>query len=191
MPAASATSRDCITLHQPYASLVAAGRKRVLEFIARWAVPQNGELFIHASSSLLWIDRMMKDRTARMVKLKKDTLEAFEWGDSHLPEFPLGAVIGRCSVQHEPFQLDEDNLDHDFPFYTDRKTERKWDRWAVILEDAAMFKDIYPIPGQKNIWPWESPVDWKDKLEAYTGRRDNEKLAHLIDMERVIRPKVD
>ena len=161
----------CLSLYQPWASLMAAGVKRVET--RSWATPHRGPLLIHASRT--WTRELVK--VARLGPAFKVALEAMgvTWthgGGNRLarPSLQLGAVIGRVEVV-ECFRTEDlghigfdaatvrrpagggpisvplliDDTERAFGDYTPR-------RWAWLCENAVTFPVPIPVTGRQGLF---------------------------------------
>lgn len=132
----------CLTLWQPWATLVALGAKR---FETRsWATPYRGLLVIHAAKrfdaqqQFLCRDEMFRDILAAV-------------GYHHPIELPLGRAL--CTV----FMFGT------FPTEALRnqisEQERRFGDWsdgrkAWEFRDVRRFPKPVPIQGAQGMWPW-------------------------------------
>lgn len=99
------TERKALTLHQPWASLVAIGAKTIET--RSWATPYRGELWIHSAARLPlgeqhlgpWITRRYdhqppyQPRTTRAYVFRHP-----EWEPYQNVDLPLGVVVARCQL---------------------------------------------------------------------------------------------
>ena len=77
-----------ITIHQPYAHLVATGDKRVEN--RSWLITYRGPIAIHAGKSLLWLD------------LNDDKTKDVEY-DIDLSDMAFGAVVATAEIRNSRF----------------------------------------------------------------------------------------
>ena len=143
--------KKVITVRQPWATLLATGKKRIET--RSWKTKYRGELYIHAGIKKLLhgISEMPNgawDRALRMIELK-DVFYLCE-------KFPTGAVIGKVNLV-SCLQIDEltaalikeQNPDeYAFGDYTPG-------RYAWVMEDAVLFHDPVCIPGRQGLWNWD------------------------------------
>lgn len=132
-----------ITLHQPWASLIAWGEK---QYETRsWDTQYRGLLAIHAGKMpvtdavLATIDRNYMDRAMQ----------------AHFAEFPLGAVL--CIVDLKFVVQTNPNLVTTIP---KEIAFGNWSpfRFAWKLELVEVFEKPIPAVGRQGFWNWERPA---------------------------------
>lgn len=149
----------CLSLIQPFASLVACGSKSIES--RSWSTPYRGPLAIHASkgfpkaySDLCEIEPFYSE----FSRLKLLTVTKNEDGvnESFLDYsvFPLGAVVATCRlVRIEPITEDYwETLSFEERAFGNYTTPG---RWAWILEDIVRLEPAVPARGSLNLWEWD------------------------------------
>lgn len=141
----------CITLMQPWATLVALGAKKIET--RSWRTPYRGPLAIHAAKSF--------PKWAREICLEPDF--AVELGPDTLP---LGTIVATCRLvaciptrelqENRVIQVDPVARCPDF--YLD-ETERRFGdyapgRWAWLLADVEPEPAPVPAKGALGLWEW-------------------------------------
>jgi activating signal cointegrator 1 len=153
-----------ITIHQPWATLVALGEK---QFETRsWATKYRGPLVIHAGQK---IDRKSCDRAMIKSTLEKHGLT--------MDELQTGVIVAICNLVdclkvRRPYGADSvvclDSLDsvngrsilwggrlqgeNDFGDYSDG-------RYAWELTDVQMLTEPIPAKGRQGLWNWKDQFD--------------------------------
>lgn len=124
-----------ISLHQPWASLIACGYKQYET--RHWTTNYRGKIAIHAAKNFIYIPQLLQ------LLGKKDKLE-----------FPLGAIVAIADLT-DCILMDREfiNLQSD--------TEKRCGDWQIgryawKLENV---RAIEPIPqrGYQGLWNWEVP----------------------------------
>ena len=162
-----------LTLHQPWATLVAIGAKRVET--RSWATKYRGPLAIHAAK----VVRKAEPMPLALVSAIHAALLAAHWSK----RYPLGAVVATCTLVDvvpigsydgdrtcEPWQppgqfhewviiryhpsTDSQNRRH-----TDYLDERAFGdfspgRFAWLLADVAPLDPPVPAKGRQGLWEW-------------------------------------
>lgn len=132
-------SMKAITIHQPWASLIAIGAERYET--RSWKTVHRGYIAIHASQ--MW----SKEQEFVWNKLR-DMPET-----AHIPEIaPLGAIICVCElVNCIPVEQIRDQLSHD-----DKIWGRHEDGWYVWeLRVMKILREPVPAPSKNGLWTWE------------------------------------
>lgn len=141
-----------ITIHQPWASLIAHGYKR---FETRsWSTKYRGPIAIHASKQLLYDYRLPK-LSGRL----------WELGFRKEEDFPLGCVIAVADVV-ECRKVSDWMSNNDLPILHGRENDYYLDEQEYVFGDytpgryaweLANVRQIDPVParGQQGLWNWE------------------------------------
>lgn len=161
----------CLSLTQPYATLIAIGAKRIET--RSWKTDHRGELAIHAAKGFpKWAqDVCLNDpfRTALGWPSPRD-LPTQAWADNmfaRIKELPLGVVLATCKLV--------DCLPTDYLHWKEPGEDPYWEtsngqrlvsqqeiafgdyecgRWAWILEDVAPLAQPMPAIGKLGLWEW-------------------------------------
>ena len=131
-----------LTLSQPWATLMAAGAKRIET--RSWRTHHRGPLAIHAALGFPAAARLRCADPAFSAALQA----AGEWPPEALPRGCVVAVcrlvacerIGPLTVPPKP--------ERSFGDYTPR-------RWAWVLEDVRRLPRPVPAKGALGLWEWE------------------------------------
>jgi hypothetical protein len=131
----------CLTLMQPWATLIAAGAKRVET--RSWATAYRGPLAIHASARL--------PAATRMLFAQEPFASAFREAGILRPEdFPLGKVLAVCRLvdcQRITVESRPEEPEASFGDYTPG-------RWAWLLEDVEVLRGPVAARGRLGLWEW-------------------------------------
>lgn len=157
-----------ISLHQPWASAVALGSKRIET--RHWATPYRGPLAIHAAKRRM-IGELLH---AQSCYTWKGALAAgnFIGRDRNLPEtLPFGAIVAVCDLVDcrptESFTVGElyhENVsagDHDERLY--KWTEADMGNFASgrfgwVLANIRALPEPVPCVGGQSFFQWEGPA---------------------------------
>jgi hypothetical protein len=163
-----------ITLHQPWATLIAIGMKR--QETRGWNTQHRGVVAIHAGKAmpdylvgpnaqtvLNPFDRISQQVTVwrrdKLVHLDGVTVPA----EHRNKPLPLGAVVAVAVLadtrstshpDHLPTELEDALGDH---------TE---DRWAWALTQVYALPEPIPASGAQGLWEWEPGDDVVDSIRA-------------------------
>lgn len=141
-----------ITLWQPWATLLAAGKKKCET--RSWKTNYRGEILIHAGKkNVLYGARLMP--SGAWGKAKASLIEFANRGDL----FPTGAIIGKadlvnCILIDEQMSalIKEQNPDeYIFGDFTPG-------RYAWVMENAVLFEEPIPASGKQGLWTWEGGI---------------------------------
>lgn len=150
-----------ITLHQPYASLIACGAKRIET--RNWPAPPaivGQRLAIHAGKST--DDLLLAEQWPFVAYLARE--HAPDAGDLIWPRLPLGvvlctAILDRCSpitvegaakLAH-PCSESSYPDEHAFGNYNLADSPR----WAWVLRDVERLPEPIPARGRQKVWQWD------------------------------------
>lgn len=140
--------KKVITVRQPWATLLAAGKKRIET--RSWKTNYRGELYIHAAmKGLLFGISEMPDGAWYRALILLGLKESFDW-------FPTGAVIGKVNLVNclridelTAALIKEQNPDeYAFGDFTPG-------RYAWVMEGAVLFHDPVCVPGKQGLWNWD------------------------------------
>lgn len=129
-----------LTLHQPYATLIALGVKTMET--RSWYTRYRGPLAIHAAK--VWTEEAFEEiRDEVAGKPYRDALRAA--GYRVLGDLPRGAVVATCQlVDCMPA---ERVTPEDFGDYTPG-------RWAWVLRDVQPLSEPVVTRGYQGMWDW-------------------------------------
>lgn len=189
-----------LTLHQPWASLIAIGAKRIET--RSWSTDYQGLLAIHVAKTFPVEARTfvrhpdVSDALAGRVPLHRD------WA-----ALPVGAVVAtarlvdvvpivgegspdqfdyphhlylspdnrlwRCSISQGEGEADERTQDLPFGDFTPG-------RYAWLLADVVPLIEPVPAPGRQGLWEWEPPIDENHCDACWEAWISSEPSPHLI-----------
>lgn len=153
----------CISLSQPWATLVALGQKKIES--RSWQTSYRGQLAIHAAKGLAPVGGKTGLYEIRRESPFREALEAA----GYLPfdDLPMGCIVATCelidcvSITHEPktYLLDRGSnwmqwlippLGKEYAFgdYTPG-------RYAWLLADVHKLPEPIPAKGALGLWNWD------------------------------------
>lgn len=142
-----------LTLHQPYASLIAAGVKRYET--RHWrplSMPPGSILMIHAGKVN---NRQVRDAAKFLrARFPVEVDKAFDlFPERRAPRLPLGEIV--CAVRYKGYYKVEDIRD------TLSESERAFGnyadgRYAWELELLKVAHPPIPAVGKQSLWMWEA-----------------------------------
>lgn len=144
----------CLSLTQPWASLVAIGAKRIES--RSWSTAYRGPLAIHAAK------RFPTD--AQLEALRRPFKAALEAGGYHVHiatsgrryvthDLPTGVIVATCTLANcvTTQQILENPItDQEYAF-----GDYRAGRWAWILEDIIKLAEPIPARGALGLWDFE------------------------------------
>jgi len=152
----------CLSLTQPYATLIARGAKRVET--RSWATRYQGPIAIHAAKGFPWDAKDL----AIGSKVFRDALGFDEENRELLKTLPRGAVVATATLLFctEVEDLTAQNPD---PYYVKlskgmqlplSELERKFGnyspgRYGYVLGDVRPLVEPIPAIGALGLWEWE------------------------------------
>jgi len=160
-----------ITIHQPWASLIASGAKRYET--RSWKTNHRGRLAIHAGK--VWSD----DHQAFVDDLR-DKFPRFHVLQNLPSDLPLGAIICVCDlVDCIPVEQIRDQLsplELELGDYSDG-------RYAWELKVVKVAPEPIPMAGKQGLWTWEYEMP-KPKPKAFldtetTGLNEDAKICEI------------
>jgi hypothetical protein len=139
-----------LTLHEPFATLIAHGFKEVET--RGWYTSYRGPLAIHAATrrqNSIDLSRVNFALAARGFELPAPTFGAVVCTCTLAACVPAGFVILRCRQLKPPFTPARGwEFETQFGDYTG-------DRWAWILRDVLRFDRPAAALGSQKLWDWE------------------------------------
>jgi hypothetical protein len=143
----------CLTLTQPWASLVAVGAKRIET--RSWHTSYRGPLAIHASKGFPKADRLLCLEDPFWVALGKEWCAFGRQYFNPASKLPLGAVLATCRLTACTLIK---------PAFTEMLSDQElafgnYDggRFAWILEDVTPL--AVPIPAKGALGLWECDIE--------------------------------
>lgn len=145
-----------ITLHQPWATLVAIGAKRIET--RSWPTSYRGQIAIHAAASFpdygrkFSLQPVVYDTVGKLCRTHSTR------------GYPLGSVLATCELVAcwpiEVFDITGEYSDGKV-FVEMRELEREFGnygpgRYAWILKNVREFPAPIPAKGNRRIWNWEA-----------------------------------
>jgi hypothetical protein len=155
-----------LSLTQPWASLVAAGAKRIET--RSWRTSYRGPVAIHAAKGFPgWARSQCLDDPFHLALFDQCASEADLLASaSRLGELPLGAVIATarlvcCEPTTGAFAADMlsrhgARFETSFGDYSDG-------RWMWLLEDVRALAEPIPARGSLGLWEWDAPADLESR----------------------------
>lgn len=141
------TAIPCLTLTQPWATLVAIGAKA--NETRGWSTRYRGLLAIHASKSY--------PRECRQLELEEPFAEALLAARARVVDpLPLGAVLAvvrLASIKQVQLQSDLTSVDPSELAFGDYTTGR----YVWALRDVYRLLTPIPASGKQGLWSWEPP----------------------------------
>jgi hypothetical protein len=165
----------CLTLTQPWASLVAIGAKKIET--RSWPTNYRGPLAIHAAKGFpRWaretcLDSPFIQALHRANYLSDPRLNRRRENAAKWDSIPLSSVLATCTLvdcvqMHEFWYRQGDPPALGLGKYTqmlaDNPNEREFGdyadgRWAWILADVECFEQPVPAKGALGLWEWTPP----------------------------------
>lgn len=155
-----------ISLLQPWASLAAAGHKKIET--RSWNTKYRGEIYIHASAG--W-SRLQNELSCSDPFYNKLLELGFIGGKAaHKCGLPLGAIIGKANLVDT---IESDIVNHpktsgiSIKFNHWQFTEQELafgdyspGRYGWLLSDPVLFEKPIPAKGKLGIWEFEMPENF-------------------------------
>lgn len=153
----------CLTLTQPWATLVAIGAKRIET--RSWKTSYRGPLAIHAAKGF---PRSAREFTTEAVCYEAVKSKCRQWDindrEFGFPAYPLGVVLATCNLVDCLPTESVGCLPGVFDDYPDLDTsnEREFGdyapgRWGWVLEDVKPLETPVEVKGALGLWAWEPP----------------------------------
>lgn len=155
----------CISLYQPWATLVAIGAKKIET--RSWATKYRGELAIHASRKFTYgiIAELCRSDPIWRQTMKSLGID-YEKGFKISP-LPHGAVIATCRIVDCKMISTMPTVAFNRPdvyYYTEGMPDQEKafgdytpGRYAWLLDDVRMLPEPVPARGMPGIWNWTPP----------------------------------
>lgn len=140
----SRETMKCLSLMQPFATLVAIGAKRIET--RAWATTWRGPLAIHASARF--------PPATRALCAQGPFAAALAQAGIHNPAgLPLGAVVAVCRLADCRRITGGDRPPEPEASFGDYTPGR----WAWVLDDVVMLTAPVPARGRLGLWEWPRP----------------------------------
>ena len=161
-----------LTLWQPWASLVALGKKRIET--RSWSTKYRGELAIHAAASLppKWLgasrhNEEFRDAIADVFNCRRDRDERMGFHvDDALKKLDYGAVL--CIVNLVSIEETSEMFPEHLPDYERLFGNYEPGRYAWALEVVEVFDEPIPAKGNRMLWNWHADLSKIRQLKPYT-----------------------
>lgn len=164
-----------ITLHQPWATLMALGAKRIET--RSWPTHYRGPLAIHAGKTLpAYARETLYARSIQKAlgwpELKGELYSESRWGihaeiRKLIESLPLGCIVATCKLVN---CLDTDLIPRFVsPFTEQERMFGNYDpgRFGWLTEDLYRIDPPIPVVGARGLWDWDASA-----LPASSGLRD-------------------
>lgn len=156
----------CISLWQPWATLMALGHKRIET--RSWSTPYRGPLVIHAAKTLQGFADLFEEVDKDEGRLPFPFDAAFrDSGYSQVKDVPLGAAV--CVVDLIDCVKTDDLYDNlpfwrDFGVWEESFGNYERGRYAWITQEVKRFPTPIPLCGRQGLWS-----EWFDINSALRG----------------------
>ena len=144
-----------ITLDQPWASLIAAGAKRIET--RHWPPPRAAigkPLAIHAGKSRRSMDTFTSDDAFNQAVTRS-------LGDNWLATIPTGAVVAIATLRAAMPTGPQSKLpERDELLFGDYRPNR----WMWMLSDIKALETPVPARGFQRVWGWEAPPEIQELI---------------------------
>lgn len=144
----------CLTLRQPWASLVAIGAKRIET--RSWRTAHRGPLAIHAAKGFpQWAMDIVHDK--KDGKPFRDALQAA--GIVTLEDLPRGCVIATCRIANvvPTERITDPRCFFNAPPREIALGDYTPGRWGWILQDIEALPEPIPARGYLGLWECDDP----------------------------------
>ena len=137
-----------LTLHQPWATLISIGEKRIET--RHWATKYRGPIAIHAAKTIHSYAREWWDD------------EWLEWvlginGIESTHDMPLGAVVATARLV-DCRLMTREYIDETIKAHPAEVLLGHWSvgRFAWVLDDITRLNDPVPARGEQGLWDWSA-----------------------------------
>lgn len=158
-----------ITLTQPWASLVAAGQKRIET--RSWSTSYRGPIAIHAAKTFPGSAKRFCEARAVSWALgwracgPEITQEWMDYMAAQIKSLPLGCVIATANlVRCVNTELIERYVQ---PFTEQERNFGNYDprRYGFLLDSVVALPEPIPAKGALSLWEWPAPEDTNPSAE--------------------------
>lgn len=142
-----------ITVWQPWASLLATGKKHIET--RSWRTNYRGEILIHAAKKPYSQIELMIPREDR--KLIEDALRLryIDWKE----RVPTSVIVGKANlvncvlIDETTAELIKEQHPDEYAF-----GDFTPGRYAWVMESPVLFKEPIPAKGKQRLWNWEGEI---------------------------------
>lgn len=149
-----------ITLHQPWATLVAIGEKKIET--RSWLTQYRGKLAIHAGRNTKYVNVRSRDYLCDEEPFRSILLDWMAWKNNTMP---LGCIVATCNL----VEVARINLAISFPAcraYWHNKREWRLSaqerafgdysvgRYMWLLDNVQILPEPIPAKGSMGFWEW-------------------------------------
>ena len=157
MMATQPRSMRCLSLTQPFATLVATSNKMIET--RSWKTSYRGELAIHAAATfpayareMLAYGHFARALAAAGHTIGRDPTRRGSMEITH--DLPLGAIVATCRLVR--CERTED-IAPDLPPWELAFGDYEPGRWAWVLADVVRLPEPIPAIGHLGLWEWQVP----------------------------------
>lgn len=146
-----------ITILQPWASLVATGKKRCET--RSWETDYRGELLIHAGAKpYSQVEKTIPIGSRSRIQIAMRIRMEYDWEEM----VPTGVIVGMVNLVNcvqitkeiRDLIREQEPAEYDFGDFTPG-------RYAWVMTDPIWFKEPIPAKGKQRLWEWEGELPWE------------------------------
>lgn len=142
-----------ITVWQPWASLLATGKKHIET--RAWRTNYRGEILIHAAKKPYSQVELMIPREDRKLIENALRLKYIDWKE----RVPTSVIVGKANlvncvlIDETTSELIKEQHPDEYAF-----GDFTPGRYAWVMESPVLFKEPIPTKGKQGLWNWEGEV---------------------------------
>lgn len=142
-----------ITVWQPWASLLATGKKHIET--RAWRTNYRGEILIHAAKKPYSQVELMIPREDRKLIENALRLKYIDWKE----RVPTSVIVGKANlvncvlIDETTSELIKEQHPDEYAF-----GDFTPGRYAWVMESPVLFKEPIPAKGKQGLWNWEGEV---------------------------------
>lgn len=142
-----------ITVWQPWASLLATGKKHIET--RSWRTNYRGEILIHAAKKPYSQVELMIPREDRKLIENALRLKYIDWKE----RVPTSVIVGKANlvncvlIDETTSELIKEQHPDEYAF-----GDFTPGRYAWVMESPVLFKEPIPAKGKQGLWNWEGEV---------------------------------